>query len=239
MRNASVYPTADRRILIVGCSDGIGLGVAKHFLAEGWHVIGISRSPAPLEHPLYEGHQVDVGQPGYRATLEGIHRDQGPFETVLYCAGIGVPFSAESLDGDLAVFQVNLMAAVETAAVILPGMAKNQRGRFVVLSSQADGMITARAPSYSASKAAMSAYFEAMALSLRPLGVVVTNLRFGFVDTKMAKAPLRPFMRTVPWAVQVVVKALKGRKIRVTRPRRLVPLARLVRWFTDWRIRLS
>ena len=85
----------------------------------------------------------------------------------------------------------------------------------------------------------MSAYFEALALALRPLGVVVTNIRFGFVDTKMAKAPMRPFMRDVPWAVKVVIKALRGRKIRVTRPYRLVPLARLVRWFTDWRIRLS
>jgi NAD(P)-dependent dehydrogenase (short-subunit alcohol dehydrogenase family) len=83
----------------------------------------------------------------------------------------------------------------------------------------------------------MSAYFEALALTARPAGVRVTNIRFGFVDTKMAKAPVRPFLRSTDWAVKIVVRALAGKAIRVTRPRRLVPLVKLLRWLTAWRIR--
>ena len=230
---------AAKRILIIGCSDGIGLGSARKLLSDGWQVVGISRSRGPLEHPAYYHEVLDVGRPGFRAKLAEIVSQKGPFDTCLYCAGIGIGRDLSNLDKDVEVFQVNLMAAVETAAEIIPGMVKTGRGHFVVLSSQADCLIAPDVPSYAASKAAMSAYFEALALAARPSGVRVTNIRFGFVDTKMAKAPVRPFLRSTDWAVKIVVAALERKAIRVTRPRRLVPLVKLLRWLTDWRIRLS
>ncbi len=232
--NASA-PT--RRIVIIGCSDGIGLGTARKLLDDGWQVVGISRSRGPLEHAAYHHEVLDVGLPGYRAKLAEIVAKRGPFDTCLYCAGIGASCDLGDLGPDLQVFQVNLMAAVETAAELLPRMVRERRGHFAVLSSQADELVVPEHPSYAASKAAMSAYFEALALAARPAGVRVTNIRFGFVDTKMAKAPVRPFLRSTDWAVKIVVRALAGKAIRVTRPRRLVPLVKLLRWLTAWRIR--
>jgi hypothetical protein len=69
--------------------------------------------------------------------------------------------------------------------------------------------------------------------------VRITTVRFGFVDTKLAKARVRPFLRSTDWAVKIVVRALSGKAIRVTRPRRLVPLVKLLRWLSDWRIRMT
>jgi NAD(P)-dependent dehydrogenase (short-subunit alcohol dehydrogenase family) len=227
------------RILIVGCSDGIGLATARRLLDDGWQVVGISRSRGPLVHPAYHHEVVDVGQPGYRGKLADLVRQQGPFAACLYCAGIGVVCTPADLTPDLQVFQVNLMAAVETAAELIPGMVQARRGRFVVLSSQADRLTTPDFASYAASKAAMSSYFEALALRVRSSGVQVTNIRFGFVDTKLAKARVRPFLRSTDWAVKVVLRALAGKAIRVTRPRRMAPLVALLRWIIDWRIRLS
>jgi NAD(P)-dependent dehydrogenase (short-subunit alcohol dehydrogenase family) len=227
------------RILIVGCSDGIGLGTARKLVADGWQVVGLSRSASPLEHPAYSHEVIDVAKPGYRERLAEIARARGPFDACLYCAGIGADCDLANLDHDLRVFQVNLMAAVETAAELLPAMVHARRGHFVVLSSQADALIAPSNPSYAASKAALSSYFEAVALAARPSGVRVTNIRFGFVDTKMARAPLRPFMRSVDWAVKVVLRALDRGAIRVTRPRRLVPLVGLLRWIVDGRVRLT
>jgi NAD(P)-dependent dehydrogenase (short-subunit alcohol dehydrogenase family) len=232
-------PDQPRRILVVGCSDGIGLGTARKLVADGWQVVGLSRSGSPLAHPAYHHEVLDVARPDYRGRLAEIARERGPFDACLYCAGIGADCDLTNLDRDVRVFQVNLMAAVETAAELLPAMVRARRGHFLVLSSQADALIAPTAPSYAASKAAMSAYFEALALAARPSGVRVTNIRFGFVDTKMARAPVRPFIRSVDWAVQVVVRALDRGAIRVTRPRRLVPLVRLLRWLVDWRIRFT
>ena len=230
--------TPGQRILIIGCSDGIGLGTARRLLDDGWQVVGISRSRGPLEHPAYHHEVVDVGQPGYRARLAEIVGARGPFDTCLYCAGIGATCDLGDLGPDLQVFQVNLMAAVETAAELLPRMVRERRGHFAVLSSQADELVVPSHPSYAASKAGMSAYFEALALATRPSGVRVTNIRFGFVDTKMAKASVRPCLRSTDWAVKIVLRALAGKAIRVTRPRRLVPLVKLLRWLTGWRIRI-
>jgi NAD(P)-dependent dehydrogenase (short-subunit alcohol dehydrogenase family) len=227
-----------KRILILGCSDGIGLGTARRLVADGWQVVGISRSRGPLEHPAYHHEVLDVGRPGYRTKLADIVSRKGPFDACIYCAGIGAGCDLTSLDKDLEIFQVNLMAAVETAAELIPGMVKARKGRFVVLSSQADALIAPDYPSYAASKAAMSAYFEALALALRSSGVQVTNIRFGFVDTKMAKGAVRPFLHSTDWAVKIVAAALEHKAIRVTRPRRLAPLVKLLRWLTDWRIRL-
>jgi len=61
-------------------------------------------------------------------------------------------------------------------------------------------------------------------LALRPRGVRVTNLRFGFVDTKMAKAKARPFMMTTDRAVDVIARCLRRRPARFTYPRRLAAL---------------
>jgi NAD(P)-dependent dehydrogenase (short-subunit alcohol dehydrogenase family) len=231
--------TSAKRILIVGCSDGIGLATARRLLDDGWLVVGISRRRGPLAHEAYHHAVLDVGQPGYRGELAALVAQHGPFDACLYCAGIGAAFNPADLSQDVQVFQVNLMAAIETAAELIPGMVQARCGHFMVLSSQGDRLTTPGFASYAASKAAMSSYFEALALALRPSGVKVTNLRFGFVDTKMAKARVRPFLRSTDWAMKVVVRALAGHAIRVTRPRRLVPLVALLRWLTDWRIRAS
>ena len=42
----------ERRVLVIGNSDGIGLALTRRLLAEGWTVTGLSRSTSPIEDPL-------------------------------------------------------------------------------------------------------------------------------------------------------------------------------------------
>ena len=48
-------------ILITGTRKGIGLALARHYLAQGVRVVGCSRGPAGLEDEHYEHHRLDVG----------------------------------------------------------------------------------------------------------------------------------------------------------------------------------
>ena len=224
--------------LIVGNSDGIGLHTTRRLLDYGWQVTGVSRRASPVVHATYNHHVLDVSQRDYVERLGAI-LGQRPVDTCLYCAGIGGPLDPWDLRGDVHVFEVNLMGALRTAEAIVPAMVAAGRGHLVVLSSQADVLVAASAPSYAASKAAMSSYFEGLGLALRSHGVAVSNLRLGFVDTKMARASVRPFMYTLDQAVDVVESVLRRRPLRLTRPLSMALLVRVLAWLGRWRVFLA
>ena len=113
---------------------------------------------------------------------------------------------------------------------IIPAMIAEGRGHFMGISSVADDMISAEAPGYHASKAGFSNYLEGLALALRPRGVSVTNIRFGFVDTKMAKGDVKPFMMSVDRAIKHLLTCIEKKPARYTAPGVVSPLVSLRRW---------
>lgn len=218
------------RALIIGNSDGIGLAVTRHLLEQGREVAGFSRSPSPVEHPRYTHHQVDLLDPAYPELLGRWLEERGVPEVCLYCAGMGEPLDLGRMAGlEPDTFRVNLLGLVETAARVLPGMVRQGRGHLLGISSLADSLHSPEAPAYAASKAGFSLYLESLALAVRPRGVFVTNLRFGFVDTKMAKSLYRPFMMSRERAVREVMKCLRRRPVRHSVPRIMVLLVAVLR----------
>ncbi len=67
----------------------------------------------------------------------------------------------------------------------------------------------------------------------------VSNVRFGFVDTKMAKSPVRPLMISVERAVDVLMRCIERRPAQLTVPKRMGVLMRVLRWVTSVRIWFS
>ena len=231
-------PLLSRHALIIGNSDGIGLHGTRRLLDRGWQITGVSRRASPVVHARYQHHVLDVSDSDYVARLRAIVAEAA-VDTCIYCAGIGGPPDPRDLGSDVHVFEVNLMGALRTAQVIVPTMVAAGRGHFVVLSSQADILVMSGFPAYAASKAALSSYFEGLGLALRPHGVAVSNLRFGFVDTKMARAAVRPLMYTLDQAVDVLETVLRKRPLRLTRPLAIAPLVRLLAWLGRWRVLLA
>jgi NAD(P)-dependent dehydrogenase (short-subunit alcohol dehydrogenase family) len=86
-------------------------------------------------------------------------------------------------------------------------------GHFIGVSNVADELLSAEAPSYHASKAGFTNYLRSLALALKPKGVHITNVRFGFVDTKMAKGDVKPFMMTVEKAVDHLERCIKKKPV--------------------------
>lgn len=228
-----------KRALIVGNSDGIGLAVTRALLHQGYAVAGVSRRAAPIDHPHYVHHVQDVAEPTYRDLLVDILARQADLSVCIYCAGIGDRLDLGNLTFETKVFQVNLMAAVVTTELVVGQMIRNDAGHFIGLSSIADVLTSATGPSYSASKAGVSRYWEGLALALKGRNVKLTNVRFGFIDTKMAKSGSKPFLMTVEQACGIVLHALARPRIRVTRPRVMGMLARIMVIATRARIALS
>lgn len=157
--------------------------------------------------------------------------DAGALEVCVYCAGVGEQLDLASLDRERAIFEVNLIGVVTTLESVLPGFIDAGRGQFIGLSSQADKMRDPAAPSYGASKAGMSSYLEGMAKAVANRGVSITNVRFGFVDTKMAKSEVRPFMISADKAADLIVRCMRKRPRRFTYPKRMAALLWVVRLF--------
>ncbi len=211
------------KALLVGNSDGIGLATTRRLLAGGWDVIGVSRSESPIDNPAYHHKVMDVGDSRYSELLGELVRDV-PLDLCIYFAGIGAFLDLADMNGEARIIDVNLTGMVRTAAAVIPPMVSRGQGHFIGISSMADELLSAEAPSYYASKAGFSSYLSSLALALKPRGVHVTNVRFGFVDTKMAKGSIRPFMMSVQKAVDHLQICISRKPAHYTAPLIAVPL---------------
>ncbi|MBD3298552.1 MAG: SDR family NAD(P)-dependent oxidoreductase [candidate division Zixibacteria bacterium] len=211
--------------LIIGNSDGIGLALTRRLLHLGWTVAGISRRENNIDHPNYSHAVADVLSEEFTNVLS--HHAQTPPNICVYCAGIGEELDFDNLAFERQVFGVNLTGAVRTIEIVLPALLRAQSGHVLMLSSTADVLVSPEAPSYCASKVALSSYVEGLALAMRGTGVAMTNVRFGFVDTKMAKGDRKPLMMTAERAVDHLMRCIDKRPVRYTRPRTMGLLAGL------------
>lgn len=236
------------RALIIGNSDGIGLALTRRLLDRGWSITGISRSPSPItpddhDNPdAYDHHVVDIRSPAYDDVLDQAARGDSldtdaALDLCVYCAGIGEEIDFDDLAADLPVFEVNLIGLVRTVSRVLPAMLTARSGHFIGLSSQGDRLLNVGAPSYSASKAGVSSYLESLGVAVRDRGVAISNIRFGFVATKMAKADVRPFEITADDAASCIERCIIRRPLRYTYPRRMaivLALANAINRIRTW-----
>jgi len=65
--------------------------------------------------------------------------------------GIGELLDFSAMDREVDIINVNLLGMVKTAALVIPYMIKRGGGHLIGLSSLADALISAEAPSYHAS----------------------------------------------------------------------------------------
>lgn len=216
--------------LLIGNSDGIGLAATRALLLRGWKVTGISRSKSPLVDDSYTHFLANVESDDYLDILNLIIKRDVPIDLCIYFAGIGELLNIAEMEREENVLNVNFLCMVRTVSRVIPSMVSNRNGHFIGLSSVADEVLSPEAPSYSASKAGVSNYLESLALALREKGVCVSNVRFGFVDTKMVKSSVKPFMMTVDTAVGHLLNCISKRPIRYTAPKRIIPLVKLRNW---------
>lgn len=224
------------KVLLIGNSDGIGAAVTTALIARGDQVVGISRSPSPLG-PDGPKHVVqDISSSDYPETLGRVVSEEGPFDACIFCAAIGSGLKLPDLSQEAHVIEVNFTSMVRTFAALLPAWTEGNRGHFIGLSSLADDFYNADAPSYTASKAGFSNYLVSMALKLKSHGVHVTNIRFGFVDTKLPKASWKPLMMTSEQAAAHVIRCLQTKPMQLSVPKVLGLALHGIRWVQSLRV---
>jgi len=185
-------------VLITGAANGIGRATALELAKQGvpLGLIDIDGERlASLADELktmnarFAERIADVVQRApLRAAVSEIEEIVGPTDALLACAGFGrltlVPDLA--LDALRTTFEVNVFGVAESIEAVLPGMIERKNGHLVGVASVAGYRGFPWMISYSASKAGLIAYLEALRPGLARRGITVTTVCPGFVRTAMS-----------------------------------------------------
>ncbi|TDA48469.1 SDR family oxidoreductase [Burkholderia pyrrocinia] len=162
-----------KTVLITGCSSGFGLEIARHFLARDWQVVATMRTPREDVLPPAERLRVlalDVtNADSIRAAIDAA----GPIDVLVNNAGFGASAQAElkQLDTVRALFETNTIGTIAVTQAVLPQFRRRGAGVVVNVTSSVTLKVLPLVGAYRASKAAVNAFTESMAVELEPFGV--------------------------------------------------------------------
>jgi NAD(P)-dependent dehydrogenase (short-subunit alcohol dehydrogenase family) len=200
-----------RVALVTGANRGLGFETARQLLAKGLAVALAGRDAAGLEHaqralPEQDQHRTITVQMDV-TSLESITAAQRAVIAQVGSVDILVNNAAVLLgenDDVLSItageyrrtFETNVFGVIEVCRAFVPEMARRGYGRVVNVSSGAGQLATmsAYAPAYSMSKAAVNAFTRILAHTYRADGVLVNAVDPGWVRTDMGgpSAPRSP-----------------------------------------------
>ncbi|MGY1793769.1 SDR family NAD(P)-dependent oxidoreductase [Geodermatophilus sp. SYSU D00525] len=197
--------SSSRAVLVTGGSRGIGRAIARAFAGRGDRVAvhwGSSkeRAEAVLDelpgsgHALVQADMTDADAVG--AMVDAAAEALGGLDVLVNNAGVFVaspPLTAsfeEWQDVWERTLAVNLLGAAHATFRAVPHLRAAGGGAVVNVSSRGAFRGEPDNPAYGASKAGMNAFAQSMALALAPLGISVTAVAPGFVQTEMAREVL-------------------------------------------------
>ncbi|WP_366554980.1 SDR family NAD(P)-dependent oxidoreductase [Aquibaculum sediminis] len=192
-------------LVLTGASGGIGAALALVYAEPGRSMALIGRNAERLAASAAaceaRGAQVTTAQidvtdaEALRTWLRDFDR-QSPVEILIANAGISGGRGPDGRLEDQATatrqLRVNLEGAVNTVHALLEPMHRRKRGRIVLMSSLSALRALPDAPAYSASKAGLLAYGDALRGTLRRKGISVTVICPGFVTSPMSARYLGP-----------------------------------------------
>ncbi len=194
------YSIDGKHILVTGASSGIGAALAEGFAQRG-AVVGIcARRADRLDETLA---RIRTHSPNSRAwTIDladldaidrfaaDVERDLGGVDVLVNNAGIPKRRHVTRLTPDEveAVMRINYFSPIRLTLALLPSLIERS-GRIVNISSVAARLGPPIEAAYAASKAAVTAFSECMAVDLRDTDVQVHVVNPGVLDTELFHRP--------------------------------------------------
>jgi hypothetical protein len=193
-------------VLLTGATRGIGTAFADQLARQGANLLLVARDRNALEQTATacraQGARVevvamDLADPQAPAAIERQVSQFGlSVDHLINNAGIGVHgrFWDHPFEEQAKTIAVNVTAPTALAARFLPGMLERRRGGILNVSSAAAFQGLAWMPVYSATKAYILTWTEALRVNLRGTGVRACCLCPGGVDT--------PFFESNQWRLK-------------------------------------
>lgn len=165
-----------KTILITGCSSGFGLETARYFLERGWKVVATMRTPREDVLPRSEHLRVLALDVTDAQSIRNTVEAAGPIDVLVNNAGVGLlsVFEGTSMETVRATFETNTFGAMAVTHAFLPQFTQRKAGVIVNVSSSVTLKSLPMLAVYTASKAALNAFTESLALELQPFNVRVS-----------------------------------------------------------------
>lgn len=162
-----------KTILITGCSSGFGLDIARYFVQRDWKVIATLRTPKEGIFPASDNLTVLPLDVTDTDSIQQAIAAAGPIDVLVNNAGIGLfgIFENLSLDTAREIFETNTFGTMAMIQAVLPQFREKQAGVIVNVTSSVTLKALPMLPVYTASKAAVNAFTESLALELAPFNI--------------------------------------------------------------------
>jgi NAD(P)-dependent dehydrogenase (short-subunit alcohol dehydrogenase family) len=202
----TMTPAPQKVALVTGAARGIGLAVAKRFLAEGWSVALLD-----IEDELLQGAVAALANPVATMALHcdvsdaaavtdviaAIEKRFGRLDALVNNAGIAVfaPLLETSNEDWKRVLEVNLTGPFLCTKAAAPLMREHGGGAIVNITSISAVRASTLRSAYGTSKAGLAHLTKQLAVELASLGIRVNGVAPGPVETAMAKQVHTPEIR--------------------------------------------
>ncbi|MDH6197388.1 NAD(P)-dependent dehydrogenase (short-subunit alcohol dehydrogenase family) [Mycobacterium frederiksbergense] len=188
--------SAHRCAVVTGSADGLGLGVTRRLLADGWCVVAADISDAVGELFPAGSHDgrvravvADIAAPDTAdALVRTAMASYGRIDAVVNNAGVGGPsgdLDAVEMADVERTLEVNLLGPVRLCRAVIPFFKAQGSGRIANVGSLFADAPVVGGSAYIMSKAALRSLTHCLALELGPSGVTVNTVAPGYMMTKM------------------------------------------------------
>lgn len=186
----------DKVVLITGASSGLGEQIAYESAKQDAVVVVSARRLDKLEIvrdrcAAYSGrraaaYKLDVrSKTQIQSVLDAVYDEFGQIDVLVNNAGFGCFEEALHMDMDLAeeMFRVNVFGLMYMTQLVARKMAERKQGHIINIASQGGKIATPKSAVYSATKAAVIGYSNALRLELKPQHIFVTTVNPGPIKT--------------------------------------------------------
>ncbi|BDH57111.1 SDR family oxidoreductase [Tsukamurella sp. PLM1] len=224
----AAFDPRDKGVVVTGAGNGIGAALARALASRGARVVvsdidadGAARTVAAITAAGGTAFAVPgdaASEDGVAALVAAARAELGAIDAWYANAGVdrGRGLDATEADWDLSL-QVNVMAHVRAARLLVPEWSAAGGGRFVVTASAAGLLTMLGAPAYSVTKHAAVAFAEWLSVTYRHRGIVVQAICPQGVQTRMLdeSGPLKDLLShdtalTAEQVAEQAVDALAG-----------------------------
>jgi NAD(P)-dependent dehydrogenase (short-subunit alcohol dehydrogenase family) len=241
--NPRISNWKDQRIWLIGASSGIGRATAALLHAQGARVVVSARNAQALaaferENPGALGVALDVTQAAsVAAAAQKVMAHLEGLDLVLYAAGHyrAMRATAFDLQDALQHQHVNYVGALHMLDAVLPILIQQKRGHLSVISSVAGFRGLPNSLAYGPTKAALINLAQTLYLDLQPLGLGVSVINPGFVETPLTaqnEFPM-PGLMTAQAAAESILKGWAAGRFEIHFPKRLTLSLKLLSHLND------